>query len=103
MTARTIRRAERAAHLIWALMLGLYVYGLLPSWGDMVVRWVVVPGATASGLAMWFAAPLRRFSRRLSSSMTGDLPVRRAQPGRSAGQAQRDGGSPGLSLPSTKG
>lgn len=63
MTARTIRKAERAAHLVWALLLALYVYGLLPSWGESAVRWVVVPGIAASGFAMWFAAPLRKLLR----------------------------------------
>jgi hypothetical protein len=63
MKARTVRRAERAAHLLWALMLVLFVYGVLPSWGESAVRWVVVPAMAASGFAMWFAAPLRRLLR----------------------------------------
>lgn len=65
MTPRTVRKAERMAHLLWGLLLALYVYGLLPSWGEPLVRWVVIPAAVASGLAMWFAAPLRRFAKRL--------------------------------------
>ena len=56
MTPRTMRKAERAVHLVWALLLALYVYGLLPSWGVSAVRWIVVPGIAASGFAMWFAA-----------------------------------------------
>lgn len=64
MTPRTVRRAERAAHLLWALLLTLSVYGLLPSWGDTAVRWVVVPAIAGSGFAMWFAAPLRKLLRR---------------------------------------
>ena len=63
MTPRTMRKAERAVHLVWALVLALYVYGLLPSWGESGVRWVVVPGIAASGFAMWFAAPLRKLVR----------------------------------------
>ncbi|MGH2581003.1 MAG: hypothetical protein ACRDGP_09195 [Actinomycetota bacterium] len=38
MTPRTMRKAERAVHLVWALGVLLYVYGLLPSWGEPVVR-----------------------------------------------------------------
>ncbi len=71
MTPRTMRRAERAAHLLWGLVLGLYVYGLLPSWGEPLVRWVVVPGIAASGLAMWFAAPLRRLTRATVRALRG--------------------------------
>jgi hypothetical protein len=65
MTPRTMRRAERGAHLLWALVLVFHVYGLLPSWGDPAVRWVVIPGIAASGFAMWFAAPLRKAVRRI--------------------------------------
>lgn len=64
MTPRTMRKAERAVHLFWGLVVLLYVYGLLPSWGEPTVRWVVIPGIAASGFAMWFAAPLRKFARR---------------------------------------
>jgi hypothetical protein len=65
MKPRTMRKAERGVHLIWALVLVLYVYGFLPSWGEPAVRWVVIPGIAASGFAMWFAAPLRRAVRRI--------------------------------------
>jgi hypothetical protein len=75
MTPRTMRKAERAVHLVWALLLALYVYGLLPSWGESAVRWAVVPGIAASGFAMWFAAPLRKLFRnvrgRTSRGRTG--------------------------------
>ena len=67
MTPRTVRRAERIVHLFWGLMIALYVYGLLPSWGEPVLRWIVVPGIVGSGFAMWFAAPLRRLVKRLAS------------------------------------
>jgi hypothetical protein len=63
MSARAMRKAERAVHLVWALVLVLYVYGFLPSWGEPLVRWLVVPGIAASGFAMWFAAPLRKLFR----------------------------------------
>jgi hypothetical protein len=68
MTPRTMRRAERGVHLFWGVVLASYVYGLLPSWGEPLVRWVVVPGIAASGFAMWFAAPLRRMRKRFASS-----------------------------------
>jgi hypothetical protein len=64
MTPRTVRRAERAAHLVWGGAIAAYVYGVLPAWGEPVLRWVVIPAAVASGLAMWFAAPIRRVLRR---------------------------------------
>ena len=64
MKPTTVRKAERTAHLAWALLLALYIYGLLPSWEETVLRWVATPALAASGFAMWFAAPLRRFWRR---------------------------------------
>lgn len=63
MTPGTKRKTQRGVHLAWALLLALFVYGLLPSWGESAVRWVVIPGIAASGFAMWFAAPLRRLGR----------------------------------------
>jgi uncharacterized protein involved in cysteine biosynthesis len=69
MTPRTVRKAERTAHLVWGLLLALYVYGLLPPWGEPLVRWVVIPAAVASGLAMWFAAPLRRFAKGIMKAL----------------------------------
>jgi len=69
MTPRTMRKAERAVHLVWALVLALYVYGFVPSWGESAVRWVVVPGIAASGFAMWFAAPLRKLFRNVRGRM----------------------------------
>jgi hypothetical protein len=65
MTPRTLRKAERCVHLFWGVVLALYVYGLLPSWGESAVRWVVIPGIAASGFAMWFAAPIRRVGRQV--------------------------------------
>lgn len=73
MTPTTIRKAERGAHLLWGLVLALYVYGLLPSWGEPVVRWLVIPAIAASGFAMWFAARLRRLVKRLRVSWSGHI------------------------------
>lgn len=58
-------RAESGAGgpFLWAVVLILSVYGLLPSWGDSAVRWVVVPAIAASGFAVWFAAALRKLLR----------------------------------------
>jgi hypothetical protein len=64
MTPRTIRKAERAAHLVWGLVIGLHLRAV-PSWGEAMLRWLVVPAIAASGFAMWFAAPLRRLARRV--------------------------------------
>lgn len=69
MTPRTMRRAERAVHLAWGALIVLHSYGLLPSWGAPVVRWFAVPGIVASGLAMWFAAPVRRLARRVRRTL----------------------------------
>jgi hypothetical protein len=69
MTPTTVRKAERSAHLLWGLVLVLYVYGLLPSWGEPVVRWVVIPAIAASGFAMWFAARLRKLMKRVRVSL----------------------------------
>lgn len=65
MRPTTMRRAERWVHLTWGFVIALYIYGLLPAWGEPAVRWLVVPGIAASGCAMWFAAPLRRLNRRI--------------------------------------
>ena len=73
MTPRTMRRAERAVHLAWGTVIIVHAYGLLPSWGTPVVRWIVVPGIVASGLAMWFAAPIRRMARRLRRAIAPAL------------------------------
>jgi hypothetical protein len=73
MTPRMVRKAERAVHLVWGLLLALYVYGLLPGWGTPVVRWLVVPGIVGSGLAMWFAAPLRKVVKQITERNAGRL------------------------------
>jgi hypothetical protein len=73
VTPRTVRRAERAVHLVWGAVIAFHVYGLLPAWGDPVLRWIVVPGIVGSGFAMWFAAPIRRFVRR-GASLARSLP-----------------------------
>lgn len=64
MSPRTVRRAERAAHLVWGVAIAAYVYDMLPAWGEPVLRWLVIPAAVGSGLAMWFAAPIRKVLRR---------------------------------------
>jgi hypothetical protein len=78
VTPRAVRRAERGVHLIWGLVLALFVYGLLPPWGESIVRFVVVPGLVGSGFAMWFAAPLRRLAKRVAGS--GRKPLTRSRP-----------------------
>jgi hypothetical protein len=75
MTPRTVRRAERAAHLVWGALIVGYVYGLLPAWGQPVLRWVVLPAAVASGFAMWFAAPIRRIVKRLTAVLSPPSPA----------------------------
>jgi hypothetical protein len=84
MTPRTVRRAERIVHLFWGLVIALYVYGLLPSWGEPVLRWFVVPGIVGSGFAMWFAAPLRRLIQEPREPLDGPRRRRGGQTARSA-------------------
>ena len=92
MSPRTMRRSERAAHLLWAVVLVLYVYGLLPSWGESAVRWVVVPGIAASGFAMWFAAPLRKLGKRVRAWAWSALGTATRPPERKARPAVRPSG-----------
>ncbi len=80
MTPRTVRRAERTVHLFWGLVIALYVYGVLPSWGEPVLRWVVVPGIVGSGFAMWFAAPLRRSVKKVVGAGAPPGRARQAAP-----------------------
>jgi hypothetical protein len=74
LTPSVVRKAERAAHLFWGAVLGLYVYGLLPSWGEPLVRWLVIPAIVASGFAMWFAARIRKLLRRARASRAAAVP-----------------------------
>jgi hypothetical protein len=90
MTPRTMRKAERGVHLIWALVLVLYVYGFLPSWGEPAVRWVVIPGIATSGFAMWFAAPLRKAVRRIRELARSPFVVGSRPPGSSIARRRND-------------
>jgi hypothetical protein len=73
LTPSLVRKAERAAHLSWGAVLALYVYGLLPSWGEPLVRWLVIPAIVASGFAMWFAARIRKLLRRARAMRPGSV------------------------------
>lgn len=77
MTARRQRTSERLVHLLAAGALLAYVY--LPLWGALadivhdVVRLVVFPVLTASGIAMWQIARMRRMQKRIASAARATL------------------------------
>jgi len=53
------RKAQRVAHLVAAVVLFAYLYAPVEPLQD-VVRFVVVPLLTATGIAMWQAPRIRR-------------------------------------------
>jgi len=54
-TRRQVRDLQRAAHLVAALVLLVYVYAapLLGAGFISAVRWMVVPALVVSGVALW--------------------------------------------------
>jgi hypothetical protein len=60
MTAGKLRRAERRAHLVAAIVLFAYVYAPLGTQLEDVVRFAVFPALALTGIAMWHAARIRR-------------------------------------------
>jgi hypothetical protein len=62
ITGKRQRDMERAAHLIAALLILGFIYTPLSDLQaySLLVRLVVVPVLTASGMAMWQQARLRR-------------------------------------------
>ena len=65
LTPGRIRKAERAVHLLPALVLFAYVYTPLGEPLENVVRFALFPVLTMSGMAMWQAARIRRAFRTL--------------------------------------
>jgi hypothetical protein len=65
MSPGRTRRAQRAAHLIAALVIVAYVYGPLgdTSAGQLLVKVIVVPVLAVSGVAMWQMGRIRRALR----------------------------------------
>jgi hypothetical protein len=63
MTAGTLRRAQRRAHLLAAAVLFAYVYAPLEAELQDVVRFAVFPMLALTGIAMWQAARIRRALR----------------------------------------
>jgi len=55
LTRRPVRDLQRAAHLLGALVLVVYVYvaPLLGAGFTAAVRWLVVPALAVSGMALW--------------------------------------------------
>ena len=63
--ARRIRTAQRAVHLVSGVVLLAFVYAT-PASGSVltdVMRWLVFPVLTATGVAMWQWPRLRRLWR----------------------------------------
>jgi hypothetical protein len=63
----TLRRAQRRAHLLAAVVLFAYVYAPLGAELQDVVRLGVFPVLALSGIAMWQAARIRRALRSLGA------------------------------------
>jgi heme-degrading monooxygenase HmoA len=65
MTPGRQRRAQRAVHLLAAVVLFAHVYAPLGSRLEDVVRFAVFPGLALTGIAMWQSARIRaeRFGR----------------------------------------
>jgi thiosulfate reductase cytochrome b subunit len=63
MSAGTLRRAQRRAHLLAAAMLLAYVYAPLHSELEAAIRFGVFPLLALTGIAMWRAARIRRAFR----------------------------------------
>jgi hypothetical protein len=60
MTPSKLRRAQRRAHLLAAIVLLAYVYAPLGAQLEDVVRFAVLPALALTGIAMWQAARIRR-------------------------------------------
>jgi hypothetical protein len=61
-TPRALRRAQRAVHLLGAIVLFVYLYAPSAPLED-VVRFAVFPALALTGVAMWQAARIRRAIR----------------------------------------
>jgi hypothetical protein len=57
------RRAQRAVHLLAAVVLFAYLYAPLDSRLDDVVRFGVFPAVALTGIAVWQSARIRRALR----------------------------------------
>jgi len=57
------RKAQRAVHLLAALMLAAYAYAPVGAHLQDGVRFVGLPLLVLTGVAMWQAAPIRRLRR----------------------------------------
>lgn len=56
----TQRKAQRAAHLLAALVLAAYVYAPFGAGLRDTVRFIVLPVLVLTGVAMWQAVRIRR-------------------------------------------
>jgi hypothetical protein len=60
MAAGRLRRIQRRAHLLAAVVLLAYVYAPLEAQLEQVIRFAVLPVLALTGVAMWQAARIRR-------------------------------------------
>jgi hypothetical protein len=63
------RDAQRAAHIVGGLMLGIYIYvplvgGPAPQFAAAAVQFVVFPAVVATGVLMWQLPRLRRLLKK---------------------------------------
>jgi hypothetical protein len=63
MTPGRQRRAQRAVHLLAAVVLFAYVYAPLGSRHEDIVRFAALPALALTGIAMWQSARIRRALR----------------------------------------
>jgi hypothetical protein len=74
MTAAQQRRAQRAVHLIAALVLVAYVYAPLEARLQDAVRFVVLPLLVVTGIAMWQAPRIRRLRKSVTRTRAVTAP-----------------------------
>ena len=63
MTAAQKRRAQRAVHLVAALVLIAYLYAPLDAQLENAARFLVLPVLVVTGIAMWQAPRIRRLRK----------------------------------------
>jgi hypothetical protein len=62
------RKAQRATHLLAALVLAAYIYAPVDADLRGTVRFIVLPVLALTGVAMWQAARIRRLRKVASKS-----------------------------------
>jgi hypothetical protein len=68
LSAGSLRRAHRGAHLLGAAVLLAYVYAPLADELETLVRFAVFPMLALTGIAMWQAPRIRRALRSMRAT-----------------------------------